>query len=105
MNTSKISVIARRSRFEPSVGSALVANPASPLVLQGLLQILANLEQKVDALTIRSQQGVTVAPVRPQAVPERVLMSEDTTTALAKSSEAQTSLSATMSERLLRFFD
>ena len=86
MNRDKIAVVARRTRFEPPSTNALVANPASPVVLQGLMQIIASqgqkmdtLERKVDALATRPPQEVTVAPVqtKPKMLPG-VEVKEDT---------------------------
>ena len=78
MNRNTITVVARPKRFEPSITTNLAQNPASPMVLQGLMQILAlhgqqmdALSRKIDALAVRPAQQVTALPVQaqPKALP------------------------------------
>jgi len=100
MNRDKIAVIARRTRFEPPTTNALAVNPASPMVLQGLMQILADLNRKVDALATRPPQEVTVSPVQPTPTSLVEVESPADTTAPAKTSKPRIKRS-----RLLDFFD
>lgn len=84
MRRETTTVAVRRSRFEPPSTNALLANPASPTVLQGLMQILADLNRKVDALTVRPAQEVTVSST-PSVLKSPVeTASPADTTALAK---------------------
>ena len=107
MNRDKIPVVARRTRFEPTTTSVLAVNPASPMVLQGLMQILANqnqkmaaIEQKVDALATRPPQEVTVSAAQPAPKSPAETKPPVDTTALAKTPESRIKRS-----RLLEFFD
>lgn len=101
MRAEPIAVVARPRRFEPSTTTSLAQNPASPMVLQGLMQILADLNRKVDALATRPVQQVTVSPVqaRPKALPEPEVK-EDTAVEPPPTRKRQIDRS-----RLLDFFD
>jgi hypothetical protein len=72
MNHDKITVVARRTHFEPTTTTALVANPVSAVAVQGFMQMLASQGQKVDALArrvealaTRPRQEVTVSSALP----------------------------------------
>jgi hypothetical protein len=74
MESEKTTVPVYRRRFDPPSANPLVANPASPAVLQGLMQMLANcnqemaaLSKKVDALATRTPGEVRIAPALPEA--------------------------------------
>lgn len=84
MKTNTIPVVTRRTRFEPPTTNALAVNPTSPMVLQGVMQILADLNRKVDALAARPPQEVTVSPA--PSVPKAPVETESPvyTTVLAK---------------------
>jgi hypothetical protein len=71
-------------RFESPATNTVTVNPASPMVLQGLMQILADLNRKVDALATRPPQEVTVGPRPPEMNPPVKTESPTDTTALAK---------------------
>jgi hypothetical protein len=60
MRREMTTVAVRRAPLEPSATNPWPANPASPMVLQGLMQILADLNRKVDALATRPPQEATV---------------------------------------------
>jgi hypothetical protein len=73
MESEKTTVPVYRRRFEPPSVNPRVANPASPAVLQGLMQMLtscnqqmAALSKKVDALATRTPREVTIAPGLPE---------------------------------------
>jgi len=73
MNRDKIAVVARRRRFEPPTAGVRAANPASPMVLQAFMQVLANQDQKmdtlarkIDALATRSPHEVTAPSAQPR---------------------------------------
>ena len=101
MNNEKIAVVARRSRFEPPTTNALAANPTSPMVLQGVMQILAGLDRKLDALATRPPQEAAV-PAQPKAeAPVEVEKPEDTT-ALTETPKPKLRINRA---RLLSFFD
>jgi hypothetical protein len=71
------------------------------MVLQGLMQIVADLNRKVDALAIRSPQEVAI-PARPKAgVPIEAKTPEDTT-ALAETPKPKLRINRS---RLLNLFD
>ena len=79
MESEKTTVDVWRRRFEPPSANPVVANPPSPAVLQGLIQMLANcnqemaaLSKKVDALATRTPREVTITPAsaEPKALPE-----------------------------------
>jgi hypothetical protein len=84
MRRETTTVAVRRTRFEPPAANALTVNPTSPMVLQGVMQILADLNRKVDALATRPPQEVTVSPAPsvPKAPVETASPAD--TTALAK---------------------
>ena len=84
MRRETTTVAVRRTRFEPPAANALTVNPASPMVLQGVMQILADLNRKVDALAARPPQEVTVGPRQPEVNPPVETESPADTTALAK---------------------
>ena len=72
MPPEKISVVARRSRFEPTTRDSVAVNLTSPTVFQGLMQVLANqdkkmdtLARKIDALATRSPHEVTAPLAQP----------------------------------------
>ena len=100
MDADKITVVARPKRFEPPTTTTLAQNPASPMVLQGLMQILADLNRKVDALAARPRQEVMVAPVQAKAEPPATVEVPEDTTALTKAPRGRIDRS-----RLLDFFD
>lgn len=101
MNSDKITVVARRSRFEPPTTNALAANPASPMVLQGLMQVLADLNRKVDALATRPRQEVAV-PAQPKAESPAAVEKPQDTTALTETPKPKLRINRA---RLLSFFD
>ena len=100
MTPETTTVVARRTRFEPPTTSALAVNAASPMVLQGLMQILADLNRKVDALATRPPQEVTVPSAQPAPKSPAETQPPADTTALAKAPESKVDRS-----KLLRFFD
>jgi len=100
MKRETTTVAVRRTRFEPPAANTLTVNPASPAVLQGLMQILADLSHKVDALAIRPPQEVTVSPAQPAPTSPVGADSPAETTAPAKTSKPRINRS-----RLLDFFD
>ena len=86
MKRETTTVAVRRTRFEPPAANVLTVNPTSPMVLQGLMQILADLSRKVDALATRPPQEMTVGPRQPEMNPPVKTESPADTTALAKTS-------------------
>jgi hypothetical protein len=101
MNANNImSVVARRRHVEPVARNKLAVGSASPTALQMLMQILADLERKVDALATRPRQEVMVVPMRTKAEALEEEEPEDVTTALAETPKPRVNRS-----RLLRFFD
>jgi hypothetical protein len=112
MKTQSIPVVAQRSqrlRFGPQTTSALAIAPASPMVVQGGVQLLAGigqkvdtLEHKVDALATVHQQATAVRAPAARATPTPTETPEDTTTALAETPKPKARINRS---RLLDFFD
>jgi hypothetical protein len=107
MDREKVTVVARCTRFEPTTTTALAANPVSPVVLQGFMEMLASQGQKVDtlarrveALATRPRKEVMVAPALPAANPAPKVKSPADTTASAKTRAPRIKRS-----RLLNIFD
>ena len=101
MNSDKIAVVARRTRFEPPTTNGLAVNPASPMVLQGLMQIVASLDRRVDALATLLRQEVAV-PARPKAEAPVEAEKPDDTTALTETPKPKLRINRA---RLLSIFD
>ncbi len=61
-----MNALATRPVFHPSVTrrtQLATQAPASPMVLEGLLSLLAQLNEKVSALERRSQQQIVASPI------------------------------------------
>jgi hypothetical protein len=101
MNNEKIAVTARRTRFEPPTTNALASNPASPLVVQGFMQIVAGLDRKVDALATRPPQEVA-APARHKTEAPVEAEKPGDATALTETPKPKLRINRA---RLLSFFD
>jgi hypothetical protein len=101
MNNEKITVTARRTRFEPPTTNALASNPASPLVVQRFMQIVAGLDRKVDALATRLRQEAAV-PAQPRAETPAEAETPEDTTALTETPKPKLRINRA---RLLSFFD
>lgn len=64
MSGNSLALAGQSSRFStPAIGQTVVRMPPSPMVLQTLMQTLANLNAKVDALATRPPQVIEVRPV------------------------------------------
>lgn len=64
MSGNSLVLAGQKSRFSiPAIGQTVVRVPPSPMVLQTLMQTLATLNDKVDALATRPPQVVEVRPV------------------------------------------
>lgn len=100
MRRETTTVAVRRMRFELPTTNALAVNPASPMVLQGLMQILADLNRKVDALATRPTQEVTISPALPKPTSPVETESPAEATTPAKTPKPRINRS-----RLLDFFD
>jgi hypothetical protein len=68
MSDKSLMVVGQTNRFERQATQIARPNPASPLVLQKFMQLLANLNNKVDALAARPPQIVQVKPVESKQV-------------------------------------
>jgi outer membrane lipopolysaccharide assembly protein LptE/RlpB len=85
MKRETTTVAVRRSRFEPPTTNTLAVNPASPMVLQEMvMQMLADLNRKLDALAARPPQAVTGSPAPSVLKAPVETASPADTTALAK---------------------
>ncbi|MFC1604014.1 hypothetical protein ACFL5F_03210 [Planctomycetota bacterium] len=72
MSGNSLVLAGQKSRFStPAIGQTVVRMPPSPMVLQTLMQTLANLNAKVDALATRPVQVVEVRPVEVSPVEVR----------------------------------
>lgn len=69
MNGNSLMVVGQPNRFtrQPTIQLAR-PNPASPMVLQRFMQLLADLNHKVDTLATRPPQVVQVKPVESRPV-------------------------------------
>ncbi len=82
MNTNSLAV----SRFEAPVSpQAFMSRPASPLVLQRLLQLLEKLDRSMDALAVYHPQPLDTRPVEMTPVRAKPVQSEQVEVKLAPS--------------------
>jgi len=63
MKENSLALAGQSSRFNlPAIDQTVVRVPPSPMVLQSLMQNLANLNAKVDALATRPPHVIEVSP-------------------------------------------
>jgi len=84
MRPEEMTVTVWPRRFEPPPVNPPLANPASPTVIQGFVQVMASLSQqmaalskKVDALATRTPQVVAPAQPEPKSPPETAAQADE----------------------------
>ena len=68
MNGNSLMVVGQPNRFARQSVQVARPNPASPMVLQRFMQLLTDLNHKVDTLATRPPQVIQVKPVESRPV-------------------------------------